>query len=489
MIDVQNVRHWLAGVPMPVWAIAATEAVLLGVVVGVVLHARRKAKAPDSDSTSDGQDSAPDTTALLVIALALCSVVLGAFIVGTYEGSTAFAIDKLGWNNWRKVIPWAALDAGGFGFGLLWIRAVILKRNPVRPRRVVYLCSGFSATLQMIQGGTKHAWQAGLFLAFLAVIVGLVLHTLVDQLRDSGLIEEDWHKHPPFGLRWITYFPNTFAAFLAWVNHPAPEGTDPTVANALANLAQVRADKLAASAARLADRGRFDRWTMIAPWVRPRQITAVITSVETKAAATVEQVRADLTEQITKVLGEQAAATERADSLAAELNRLRESLPQQITAADHAAREQVSADYEQALSDLREQVEREQRARAETERRLAARTEQTRQRQSGGDQRKSAPQVSQLRSDDEIAKGLFKAYREQMERGDGPLSRYRVEVDGECATRQANRVLELLANRYAEHARQSGGQTPVQGDRTDDEEHHPASPELVGELIAAGGTG
>jgi hypothetical protein len=259
-------------------------------------------------------------------------------------------------------------------------------------------------------------------------------------------------------------------------------------------LERVRAGKLAASAARLVDRGRFNRWTMIAPWVRPRQITAVITSVKAQAAAEIHKVRSEQVEQVAKLTGEQAAANERADSLAADLTRLRDALPEQIAAAVQAVREQEQAAREQVEQALREQIQREREARAEQDRRTATRTEPAKARQTGSDQRKPAPQVSQLRSDEQIADALSKSYREQMEGTGSPLSRYRVEVDGDCSTRQANRVLDLLANRYLEQsqrgANRSSEQVSVQQDRTDadDDEHHPASRELAGEPIAAGGT-
>lgn len=345
-----NLPGSLASVPTAVWVVAVAQVVMVVVGAVVLVRARRR-------STTAASATSRRAMPLLVLALLFCSVVLAAFVIGTYEGSTAFAADKLGWGNWRKVIPWAALDAGGFGFGLFWIRAVAMRRSPVRPRRVVYVCAGFSAFLQMIQGGQNHRWQAGLFLAFLAAIGGLILHTLVDQLRDGDEQDEaDWHKHPPFGLRWLTYTPNTLRAWLAWINFPAAEGTVPTVSNALANLDRVRAGKLAATAARLMERGRFSRWTMIAPWVRPRQITAVITSVKIEAGAKIDAIQAEHAEQISKVLAEQSAAADRSARLAADLEALRDQSERHAEQlrTDHAERvQQILAEHAEQMAVLR----------------------------------------------------------------------------------------------------------------------------------------
>src|SRR5574343_369963 len=223
---------------------------------------------------------------LLYSAVIACSVVLTAFAIGTYEGASAFARAQLGWTDWRSIIPWAALDAASFGFGLFWIRAGLRGSNPSRPRRVVYLCAGFSATLQMIQGGDQRRWQAGLFLAFLAAIGALILHTLVDQLRDAEVADEAvWAKTPPFGLRWLTYAPNTLCAFLAWINHP-PVGLTPTVGNAVTHLSRVRAGKAAASS----------RLPLMRRSVATAALSGLREQVDTLSAAHAEQVRA-LTEQ------------------------------------------------------------------------------------------------------------------------------------------------------------------------------------------------
>lgn len=422
--------------PTWVWYLVGGQFLISGAAL-IWVHRRKLAAA-----TTTGNAENRLATALLLAALTFCSVVLAAFVVGTYEGSTAFAADKLGWLDWRKPIPWATLDAAGFGFGLLWIRAVVLVRSPLRPRRVVYLCAGFSALLQMIQGGQNHKWQAGMFLAFIAVIGGLVLHTLVDQLRASSHDDAAWHRNPPFGLRWITYFPGTLCAWLAWINYPPVDGTKPTVANAVTHLTHVREIKAETkqSGQVRADRSGRPGQVLPGPADRVNGHTPGQVLLPTLSATP------DRTPGQNPVLRGQVPPGQGGQAVTGQADRSAGQV-QPGQADRRPARtggQNLSAPPGQTLpgqggpNPVRPAIP----PRAETAGQVPGQQEQ------GGQ-----------KSDEEIADSLYDEYCVSMNLDGKPLSRYRVETVGRCRQRQANRVLSALADRWTEQvAAVEGGQ-------------------------------
>jgi hypothetical protein len=456
------------------WVVAAGGWALLVAAVAALIYRRR-----DSDTRSRQQ------TVLLICGLVFSAVVLAAFAIGTFEGGTAFAADRLGWKDWRKVIPWASLDAASVGFSLFAIRAVMLSRSPRPARRVVYLTASFSAGVQLTQGGSQHHWQAGAFLAFLALIGYKVLDTVVEQLRDAEEDETAYLKSPKFGLRWLTYPTNTLCAWLAWQNFPPSEGTKPTILNAADNLSRVRGDKLA----RLLSRPRRPRWAAVLPWVYASRITSALTAQTARAdehAQTVQTLRADvdrLTEQAARAEAAHAELTDAAQTVQA-LRAQAEQMAAQL------AEQTLRADTEQAARTAAEQAAESLRAR------LAAAPASTgTPRQAGGNRgatsaNGSASGPARVEAavgtlDEQIADDLWPTYRKAMEQNGAPMTRYRVEQDGACRSRQAERVLGLLASRWAEQVAVQTGvqvsarspeQTGAQTERaaSDDQEDSPA---------------
>jgi TRAP-type C4-dicarboxylate transport system permease small subunit len=406
---------------------------------------------------------------LLTFALAFVAVIFGSFMIGTFEGSSAFGIDKLGWTNWQRAVPWGSLDAGSIGFSLLAIRAIRKERSPKPALRVVFLTAGMSATIQMMEGGKEHHWQAGLFLAFLAGVSAYALHIVIDQLRKVGHVAIDVRvrKYPPFAMRWLTSMPSTLCAWLAWVNYP-PVRITPTVVNALAHLESVRAAKRA----RMTER---PIWWFVQPWLYASRIVADVERLSSaldanRTEATVESVR--VAERISELNRELNSARE----LVAERERTEQNLLAQFAAERTEAERTNRTEAERAeltISALRTEV-------AELS---ARRTEPINPRRSEPPVNRTKSQsVGTLVSDAEIANRLQGWFGEQTEATGKQPTRYRIELTAPCSSRQADRVLILLANRYDELKSEPNG-TVNRGGREPNRTGEPTADDLDHELI------
>jgi hypothetical protein len=203
------------------------------------------------------------------------ATVYGAFVIGSYEGLTAFANEVLAWHGWKENLVPVTLDGGGAAFGFLAFRAVSRQQSPYRCYAIVWSSAGASAAFNFMQGGNSHRWEAGAYLAFLSLAGMVLFHTFLDQFETGA----QFHKrtYPKFGLRWVTYTYNTACAALAWINHPPTAGTDPNVINAVEHLDQVRTDK---RNRKIKNRSEYAPvapvWTRLWPWARVAHLEAAL---------------------------------------------------------------------------------------------------------------------------------------------------------------------------------------------------------------------
>lgn len=412
--------------PLGVWIAGGVGAVVFTAVL-VRLIRKQRATQPDAERMSRLQ---------LIGALAFSAVVVASFVIGTFEGGVAFADHYLGWDNWRRVIPWGSFDASSMAFSLFAIRAIGRGRSPKRAMRVVYASAGASACVQLLEGGDLHTWQGGAFLAALAVGSTMVVHSVIDQIRGKEALVGEEEKLR-FRKRWLTSFPSTVCAWLAWTNFP-PENLAPTVRNALRHLEEVRAGKRARMTERPA-------WWAIQPWLYASRIARNAEQLRAEHIAESARLADDsarITEQVAEHIRELSARLAAADSRAhvAEQDAIRR---------EHNARveteQAVRAEAEQELAELREQLREGQRVMPPR----SARTESTRP------AARRAGQVSATSAlDEQIVEKLLGPFSEQADQTGSVPSRYWVQQNGSCWPRQASRVLDLLSARYTESKRE-----------------------------------
>jgi hypothetical protein len=486
VVDVTDFAHLLrldGTTPAWTWLVVVGQALL---VLGLAALVARRGRTGHVDRATRIENG------LLAAGLVFAVVVLGFFMIGTYEGSTAFAADRLDWRDWRKIIPWGSLDAGALTFSLFAIRAVMKGRDPRRSLRIVFALAGLSATLQLTQGGSGHHWQAGLFLGALALLGSLVLHGIADQLQPSDEAIDAHRKSPAFGIRWITDFPGTLCAWLAWHNYPPAADIDRTIAGALENLRRVRAGKLAA----LLARPTAPRWAVIAPRRYARQLRAA--HAEATAAA------ANLTVELTSV---QTARADEHTLYAQNLQALRAELSDATAQAQraHAAQTALETAAQTIRADLEDQLrtaaqahraEGAQAARAEAAQEIdslraqlaAARRSASQPTDAKTSAKAKAQEVTHLRDDDEVADAMWDDFCAFMEETGTPLPRYRVQKGAPTNSRQAERVVGILVRRYSEKfgdataqgAAQAGAHTPAQTGRAESDDQEDSSVKATG---------
>lgn len=303
---------------MPSWATIAAVTAGIAALIGVLkvvsrasYRAGRRRGAPAATDTQRLKDRL-----LFAAALLAGATVYAAFVIGSYEGLTAFAREVIGWADWKRTLVPVTLDGGGAAFGFLAFRAVARRQSPYRCYAVVWSSAGASAFFNFLQGGQGHRWEAGLYLAFLSLAGMVLFHTFLDQFRVGAELEE--RTYPKFGLRWATYLPNTLCAALAWINHPPADDTSPTVSAAVAHLETVRAAKRAARIKRRSEYAPVaPAWTRLWPWVRVAHLEAALSVAPAPADV------AHLTEQLATERNEAALHLERVEALHhAEIDRL-----------------------------------------------------------------------------------------------------------------------------------------------------------------------
>ncbi len=240
-------------VPGWVWA-GALGALFLAAVATFPLMRRQAHKAgvrsAGQSGDSDGQDRG-----LFAIALTVAGLFWLAVLYGSASGLMAFGRDTLHWPDGRALLVPFTLDGVAVAFGLLSFLAVRGNRSPDRSMLIAWCAMAASAGINFYHEARSPVGSTvgGAYLGLLSLLGMLIFHEFLAQF-ESGAGEID-RKRPKFGLRWITYTPNTLCAALAWINHPPDDGTRATVIEAVANLERVRAQKRARRLA-AADAGR-----------------------------------------------------------------------------------------------------------------------------------------------------------------------------------------------------------------------------------------
>ena len=185
--------------------------------------------------------------ALLVAAMVPAVGFWAAVLAGSFKGLIGFGRDTLDWTDGSEYLVPATLDGVAIGFGVLAFRAVRKTRSPDRANRVVWGAALASASINFVHEasrGQEGSLLGGGYLALLSVFGVVMFHEFLDQFED-GAEAPVQRANPRFGLRWLTYFPSTLCAALAWRNHPPEDGTPATVRAALDHLEQVREAKRA----------------------------------------------------------------------------------------------------------------------------------------------------------------------------------------------------------------------------------------------------
>lgn len=240
-----DVMRGVDAVPPVVWISMMAACLVLTVATWSTARRRvRRAGQRLADPDLAGQGRAKDT------ALTLASLVpAGLFWVmvlgGSLHGLVAFGHDTLGWRDgWEFLVP-GTLDGVSVTFAMLAFRAVKRGKAPDRCYRVVWGAALASATINFAhEYGKVGNALAGGYVALLSLFGMFMFDEFLNQFEEGT--ERIRRENPTFGIRWLTWPTNTFLAAVAWRNHPPPQGTAGTVANAVANLEQVRAVKLAA---------------------------------------------------------------------------------------------------------------------------------------------------------------------------------------------------------------------------------------------------
>lgn len=283
---LESVEHALAQVPTLVWIGAILT---LGAATVITLPVARRRAREAGARVAGHTATQPGDRALFAAAMVPAALFLGAVLAGSFRGLTAFGRDELRWTDgWEYLVP-GTLDGVALSFGFLAFRAIRKKQSPDRANRLVWAAAIASAVINYAHEArlTDGSWLAGAYLALMSVFGMLIFHEFLAQFEEGA--EAVHRKTPKFGLRWITWPTNTAAAWLAWHNHPAPEGTHATIAAAVSHLEQVRAAKRV----RYVANPGAPWWTPILPWARVRQLDAIT------AAASIQ--RANLADELAAV--------------------------------------------------------------------------------------------------------------------------------------------------------------------------------------------
>lgn len=396
----------------------------------------RSASAKDPDARATLKDRL-----LFAAALAAGATVYAGFVIGSYQGLTGFARDYLGWAGWlRNIVP-VTLDGGAAAFAFLAFRAVARRKSPLRCYVIVWTAAGASASFNFIEGGADHTTWGGAYLAFLSLAGMSMFHTFLDQFRGAA----DLTLHPKFGLRWITYLPNTACAALAWTNHPVPDGWKPTLANAVAHLEQVRNRKRSVARSRRAERALSGGWTL-RPWARSAALVLAVEAARAEAEQTAGALRI-LTDEVAAFRAERQAEQAR------------------LAAAEQEA--------EQLRAELAERSEQETIARAE--RALEHRPEQSAERLSDGSrsQRSSAGRSGRSATPERRPGAPKMTDAEALQ----VMLREHKEPDYEWGSREVNRLtgagfgripklIEMVAEHHAAQATEQGAERAHRTDRS-----------------------
>jgi hypothetical protein len=234
---------WVSAIPPGLWVAAIVTNVALTALTWSIAR-RRVRRAGQRDSDSAALPSTAKDTALTMASLIPAGLFWLMVLGGSLHGLVAFGHDVLGWRGgWEYLVP-GTLDGVSVTFAMLAFRAIKRGKAPDRCYRVVWGAALASATINFANEYSKSGNAlAGGYVALLSLFGMFMFDEFLNQFEDgSGTVRRE---NPKFGIRWLTWPSNTFLAAIAWRNHPPPEGTAGTVANAVANLDRVRAAKRA----------------------------------------------------------------------------------------------------------------------------------------------------------------------------------------------------------------------------------------------------
>ncbi len=341
-----------------VWAAALGGLLLASLLLMPLIRRNARKVGAHAAGKTDNDSNPTKDRRLLLAALAPAAVNWIAVIVGSGRGLIGFGRDTLRLHDgWELLVP-LTLDGVGISFAILAFRAVRKHRNPDRCILVAWVAMGASAVINYgheagLPGGSH---LGGLYLGLLSVFGMGIFHELLGQFEEGA--DQIKRSRPKFGMRWITYFPNTLCAALAWTNHPPAGEPKATVSNAVAHLESVRAGKRARRVERFTPSPTG--WARILPHVRARQLDAVLASRTAEHAEIASRLEADLAARA----AEQAETTTRLDVVAAEFG------DAELRWAERVAELKSEREAERLRAEAAE------RAAAEAERRAGALAEQ-----------------------------------------------------------------------------------------------------------------
>lgn len=335
------VAGWLDTVPG--WAWLTLAALLFA---GLLVLRIRLGKAYRTNPPKTGDNLGGLFVAAVVLAGGLWACILAA----SGKNLLGFARDTIHWTGGAEWLIIAGLDGTAVAFAMLMFAAVQAGRPANRAYRIVWSSTLMSMVIGFVHGyGEAGSMAAAALLGYFALASMGVLHELLDLFR-STTTKRAPRLRPPFGLRWVTYFPNTVCAALAWENHPPrplpPNATDEqvvwygSVRHAVAHLNVVRRAKRIAryEVDRYAGQAPAAGWARVVPWLRVRELTAALADVREKAVA-----------ELARVTAQAAADRHQAAATIADLRRELTAVTADATdvrrrLADEQAARQVDAD-------------------------------------------------------------------------------------------------------------------------------------------------
>ncbi|MEV1013811.1 DUF2637 domain-containing protein [Micromonospora sp. NPDC049801] len=322
---VDGVNLWLGNTfPAWVWPLMwLTTAGLLFASLLVVLGRLRKAHRANPPGTGA---STKKLGALFGVAVGFAMLLWAGVLIGSGKNLIGWARDTLEWRDgWDWLVP-ATLDGVAIAFAILMFAAVRAGRPANRAYRVVWTATIASAAIGFSHeyDGTTKTMLAAIYLGLLALGAMAILHELLDLFR-SHTEKKAARVSPVFGLRWVTYTPNTVCAWLAWQNHPPrPLSAHPTdeqivwygsVRHAVAHLETVRRAKRIAQF-RIDEQTRTTGapvWLVKVPAVRKLTATVTVQQAEmAEMSARLDKVAADFTAEKARA----EAAVQRAEEQA-----------------------------------------------------------------------------------------------------------------------------------------------------------------------------
>ncbi|WP_433460666.1 DUF2637 domain-containing protein [Micromonospora sp. CA-248212] len=340
---VDGVNLWLGNTfPAWVWPLMwLTTAGLLFASLLVVLGRLRKAHRANPPGTGA---STKKLGALFGVAVGFAMLLWAGVLIGSGKNLIGWARDTLEWRDgWDWLVP-ATLDGVAIAFAILMFAAVRAGRPANRAYRVVWTATIASAAIGFSHeyDGTTKTMLAAIYLGLLALGAMAILHELLDLFR-SHTEKKAARVSPVFGLRWVTYTPNTVCAWLAWQNHPPrPLSAHPTdeqivwygsVRHAVAHLETVRRAKRIAQF-RIDEQTRTTGapvWLVKVPAVRKLTATVTVQQAEmAEMSARLDKVAADFTAEKARA----DAAVQRAEEQARNAAR---ALAEKATAEGKAA--------------------------------------------------------------------------------------------------------------------------------------------------------